>query len=84
MDYHLTDGSGLHLLVEIKRLFPKLVVIMHTGFSSSSARAQCLCAGADYFFHKGHDTMVMLDTLTQLAQSGSSQTVRSTNFRFVG
>jgi len=69
LDHHLTDGSGLYLLVEIKHQFPKMVVIMHAGFTSPSTRAQCLFAGADYFFYKGQDTMVMLDTLSQLARS---------------
>ena len=67
LDYHLPDGTGLEVLRRIKEHSPRAVVLMNTLFATPQHRAQCLAAGADYFFEKSTEFAVLVDTVRALA-----------------
>ncbi len=70
LDIHLTDdfpkANGINLLVDLKKKFPKMIVIMLTNLSESHYRNNCIKAGADYFFDKSADFEKMLCVLNSI------------------
>lgn len=70
LDIHLTDdfpkANGINLLVDLKKKYPKMIVIMLTNLSESHYRNNCINAGADYFFDKSVDFDKMLHVLKSI------------------
>ncbi len=55
LDWQLPDMDGVALLKEIRRLYPKLPVVIMTGFGSSDTAETVLQLGARYFIFKPFD-----------------------------
>jgi len=67
LDLGLRTGSGMDVLLEVKRRAPACQVLVFTGCDAEKFRTHCLAAGADYFFskHRQHDELI-----AQLRQLG--------------
>jgi DNA-binding NarL/FixJ family response regulator len=72
LDIHLTGGSGITVLREIKRMRPVPVVIMLTSLGHPAYRPAALEAGADYFFEKTTGLPEMHRTLKELAREAGT------------
>jgi DNA-binding NarL/FixJ family response regulator len=57
LDIHLKAGgaNGVHLLIQLKKNYPTMKVIMLTNLSAPQYRRTCMTLGADYFFDKTND-----------------------------
>lgn len=59
LDIHLRDdlivAGGVHLLIQLKRKYPEMKIIMLTNLSDAHYRSACMTFGADYFFDKTID-----------------------------
>lgn len=55
VDIHISDGSGLVLLQEIRREDKSTVAIMMTNQPSLPYRKACMRAGADFLFDKANE-----------------------------
>jgi len=73
LDCHMPIRSGWEALASIKQDSPATVVIMFTAFPSASVKAQCLAAGADYFFDKAAESAGLIETVKKLARELPSQ-----------
>ncbi|MBI5658917.1 MAG: response regulator transcription factor [Nitrosomonadales bacterium] len=67
LDLHLQRGSGLKVLSSIKKDHAATRVIVLTNFSNDSCSSYCKQAGADYFFDKSFQFMLVGAALQQLA-----------------
>jgi DNA-binding NarL/FixJ family response regulator len=67
LDLRLPDGSGLEVLLAVKQSEPLPLVIVLTQYSNPHYRAQCLEAGADYFFDKSSDFELVVQVIAESA-----------------
>lgn len=67
LEYRLPDGSGLGLLREIKRLEPRLPVMVVTAYGSEQVCATALKLGARDYFIKPYDLTDLLASVRALA-----------------
>ena len=63
LDIQLTDGSGIEVLREVKRMQPAPVVIMLTNYATPEYRLACRQAGAELFLDKSFETDQLVDIL---------------------
>lgn len=63
-DYKMRGRTGLDLVVEIKKKYPKTKVFLMTAFTSQIDKERSLSAGADEFIPKPFD----LEKVVQLAR----------------
>lgn len=55
LDYQLPELNGLDVLIQVKRAFPEIPVIMQTANSWGNEEKLCKQAGCDGFFSKPFD-----------------------------
>jgi PAS domain S-box-containing protein len=59
LDIHLKDdllvANGVHLLIQLRRRYPEMKIIMLTNLSVPQYKSTCMAFGADYFFDKTID-----------------------------
>ena len=70
LDIHLSGGSGLAVLRQIKLFDPSIVVIMLTDFVSSFYRSVCLKGGADFFLDKALELKELKGVVSEISHSG--------------
>ena len=81
LDIHLKDdllvANGVHLLIQLRKKYPEIKIIMLTNVSVPQYRSTCMAFGADYFFDKTIDFEKIPDTLKkiQLQKSAASEVV---------
>ena len=72
LDIHLKDdmlvANGVHLLIQLRRKYPTMKLIMLTNLSGTQYRSTCMTLGADYFFDKTNDFEKIPETLKQIQQ----------------
>ncbi len=79
LDIHLKDdllvANGVHLLIQLRRKYPEMKIIMLTNVSVPQYRSTCMAFGADYFLDKTNDFEKIPDTLKkiQLQKSTASK-----------
>ena len=66
LDLHLQPGSGFNVLVNIKKYYAAIKVIVLSNYASESYITRCRQAGADYFFDKSFQFMLVGAVLEQL------------------
>ena len=75
LDIHLKAdllvANGVHLLIQLRKKYPEMKIIMLTNLSVPQYRNTCMAFGADYFFDKTIDFEKIPDLLKsiQLQQS---------------
>jgi DNA-binding NarL/FixJ family response regulator len=74
LDLQLLDGSGLPVLMAIKRSHPASAVIVLTNSVARPVRERCFQAGADFFLDKSND----FECLPQIVR-GLVHTARTTH-----
>lgn len=62
-DVRLKGQSGVMFFMEVKRLFPKLPIIVITGYPDLISEADVKTFGADYFFLKPLDIDRLRDAI---------------------
>ena len=67
LDLHLTDGSGLEMLREVKKSLPTVLVIILTNYTGPLFREICEQAKADLFFDKATEFERVREVLQELA-----------------
>lgn len=55
LDKEVPAANGIDLLIELKRKYPNIRVIMFTGLNELQYRISCMAYGADYYFIKSRD-----------------------------
>ena len=81
LDIHLKDdllvANGVHLLIQLRRKYPEMKIIMLTNVAVPQYRSTCMAFGADYFFDKTNDFEKIPDTVKkiQLQKSAASKIV---------
>lgn len=73
LDLHLKRGSGLKVLSGIKKDYTATRVIVLTNFSNEACSSFCKQAGADYFFDKSFQFMLVGAALEQLASRNETR-----------
>ena len=70
LDIHLKEdmlvANGVHLLIQLRRTYPKMKIIMLTNLSGPQYRSTCMAFGADYFFDKSNDFEKIPETLKEI------------------
>lgn len=72
-DLSMPSMSGLGVLNAIRRFFPKLPVIVLTGFSDSDIRHECLSQGASAFLEKPFESLQLLETIERVLDTQSEK-----------
>ena len=72
LDIHLTHGSGLNLLPDIKRDRPAVVVIILTNYPYPQYRDKCLADGADFFFDKSSEFERVISVVESIGDETAS------------
>jgi two-component system OmpR family response regulator len=70
LDFHLPDGDAPRILMNLKKIAPRMMIAVFTNDDSPYNRTRSLQAGADWFFNKSTDFEV-LTTLVQLCALNS-------------
>lgn len=71
LDIHLIgrdSGTGIDLLMHIRKIDPGIKVIMLTNFPERHYRLLCIENGAEYFFDKSNDFEKIPEAITELAE----------------
>lgn len=55
LDIHLKNGNGIHLLKNIKKTKPNIIVVILSTYPSSIYQKICKDLGADFFFDKAYE-----------------------------
>lgn len=66
LDIQLPDGSGIDILMKIKKESVNTVVIMLTNYPYSVIRKRCIELGADYFLDKSTEFDQVIDIVKHL------------------
>jgi len=70
LDIHLKDdaltANGVHLLIQLRKEYPALKILMLTNVSVPQYKNTCLALGADYFFDKTNDFERIPETLKEI------------------
>jgi DNA-binding NarL/FixJ family response regulator len=74
LDIHLLDGSGIDILIALKKAKPAPAVIILTNYPFPQYRQKCLEAGADFFFVKSTEFDQVIPALKQLMSRASGAT----------
>ena len=72
LDYRLPDRSGLDLLTEIRSVWPRLPVVMMTGYGSEVLCASALRLGVRDYFPKPVNVGDLLDAVRRVVSEASS------------
>lgn len=68
LDIRMPGGSGIDALQQIKRDFPRTLIMMFTNYPYVQYSELCRAAGADYFFDKSSEFHRIPEELTRLAE----------------
>jgi DNA-binding NarL/FixJ family response regulator len=60
--------NGIDLCTIVRKVYPKIKIIILTNHSGDHYRALCKAGGADYFFDKSNDFERIPDALQEIAQ----------------
>ena len=71
MDINLTGMSGIDCLREIKKLLPKVRIVMLTVYDDSDTLFQSLVAGADGFLLKRFSHHKLVESVREIAAGGA-------------
>lgn len=66
VDMKMPGVSGIDLLRQIKKTYPKLPVVVMTAYSNIFTEKEVLKLGADYYFKKPFEINTMLEKIKQL------------------
>lgn len=66
LDNHLTDGSGIDFIIDIKKHSPYTKVVMITAHNSQNDKDRAIENGADYFISKPFDVATIINILERL------------------
>ena len=66
LDIQMARGSGIDVLEQSKKEQPSLVAIMLSNHSTPHHRAKCLEAGANFFFDKSTEFMVLQELFAEM------------------
>lgn len=70
LDIHLKEdmlvANGVHLLIQLRRKYPHMKIIMLTNLSGPQYRSTCMAFGADYFFDKTNDFEKIPEALNEI------------------
>lgn len=61
VDLFLHQGSGLHLLPQVRRTLPRQKVIIFSNYVNSGVRKRCAQLGADAVFDKSTEIDALVD-----------------------
>ncbi len=75
LDLHLSNGSGIDVLQDLKKNQPAPAVIVLTDYPYPEYRQLCLQAGANFFFVKATEFDQVVPALMQLAREASNDIV---------
>ena len=70
LDLHLQQGSGFNVLANIKKHHAATKVIVLSNYANESYITRCRQDGADYFFDKSFQFMLVGAVLEQLISPG--------------
>lgn len=70
MDIRLPDESGIVLTKEIKKQYPKVIVVAQTAYASKEDQQECIDAGCSDFITKPIDQENLLNVIESLLNSG--------------
>lgn len=68
LDISMPGGSGIDVLMHIKKVSPETIVIVFTNFPYPNYRKKCMEEGADYFLEKSTEFEKLEDILRQLSE----------------
>ncbi len=77
IDWNLPDGSGLHMLENIRKNADDIAVIMLSGRESIQERVQALDAGADDYLCKPYSNIELLARVRAILRRESKQRTSS-------
>jgi CheY-like chemotaxis protein len=69
LDLQMPGGSGIGVLLSVKRDNPSLTVLILTNYPYPQYRKKCMEAGADFFFDKSTEFEKIPEVLKQLIQN---------------
>jgi DNA-binding NarL/FixJ family response regulator len=67
LDVRMPDGTGIHVLENIRKEIPAPKVIMLTNYPFAHYRRKCLEAGASFFFDKSTEFHKLPQAVEQLS-----------------
>ena len=67
LDIQMPGGCGIDVLREVKRDYPKTIVIMLTNHLEPQYRQGCAQLGANYFLSKSTDSKLLIEIAEHLA-----------------
>jgi DNA-binding NarL/FixJ family response regulator len=67
LDLHLQQGTGLNVLTNVKKNHARMKVAVLSNYASALYVSACRQSGADYFFDKSFQFMLLGQLLAQLA-----------------
>lgn len=68
LDIRMPDLSGISILKKIKEQGLKCKICILTSYSYTQYKETCITEGADYFFDKNQDLLLMIHTIDRLAK----------------
>jgi DNA-binding NarL/FixJ family response regulator len=71
MDIQMPHVSGLEAMVDIKKLFPEVRVLIQTVFEDDERIFQAICAGASGYLIKNPDPKVYVQAIKEVYGGGS-------------
>jgi two-component system, OmpR family, response regulator len=66
LDNHLPDGFGVNFIEEIKRLYPRVKIVMITAHDTTADKDKAYLEGVDHFIGKPFTREVIYRTLENL------------------
>jgi DNA-binding NarL/FixJ family response regulator len=74
MDIQMPHVSGLEAMVDIKKLFPEVKVLIQTVFEDDERIFQAICAGASGYLIKNPDPNIYVQAIKEVYAGGSHLT----------
>lgn len=62
-------ASGINLLIDIRKKYPDLIIIMFTNLSEPQYRNSCMALGANYFFDKSNEFEKITEVLEEVIKN---------------
>jgi DNA-binding NarL/FixJ family response regulator len=62
-------ASGINLLIDIRKKYPDLIIIMFTNLSEPQYRNSCMALGANYFFDKSNEFEKITEVLKEVIKN---------------
>ncbi len=77
IDIKIPGENGIEVLKKIKKINRAVIAIIITNYPFTQYKANCFANGADYFFDKSDEYGRVIETIENLAKSGSVEKVAS-------